>query len=184
MNADSKRPKLLTVPRSSFLLHCSLLRAVVIINEMRQTKGNDSMKSLQRCVAIILAAVALLAAVDEGCVGVVAMVRADEHFSVREYNLFHDVLHPLQHEALPKKDFKTIRARAAELVTRGRVIVRLGVPAGVQEREAFEKELKQFEKALAKFKADARKRSDARLEQSYNAVHDSFELLASMLPRK
>jgi hypothetical protein len=102
---------------------------------------------------------------------------------VREYNLFHDVLHPLQHEALPQRDFKRIRAWAGELVTRGRAIIRLGVPAGVGEREAFTKELKAFERALATFKADARKKSDARLETSYNAVHDTFEMLASMLPR-
>ncbi|HEX8492876.1 MAG TPA: hypothetical protein VF658_08555 [Pyrinomonadaceae bacterium] len=142
------------------------------------------MKRWQRCVAMMLAAFVLSAAFAEGGVGVAAKVRADEHFSVREYNLFHDVLHPLQHEALPKKDFKTIRARAAELVTRGRALVRLGVPAGVQETEAFRQELKQFEKALMKFRTDARKKSNARLEQSYNAVHDSFEMLASMLPRK
>lgn len=109
---------------------------------------------------------------------------ADEHFSVREYNLFHDVLHPLEHEALPKRDFKTIRARATELVTRGRAIVRLGVPAGVAETGEFQQQLKQFESALMKFKAAARKQSEAGLEQSYNAVHDTFEMLASLLPRK
>jgi hypothetical protein len=69
------------------------------------------------------------------------------------------------------------------LVTRGRAIVRLGIPAGVGERDAFAKELKAFERALATFKGDARKKSDARLEASYNAVHDTFEVLASMLPR-
>lgn len=141
------------------------------------------MKRLTTWGAIILAGVALLATMD-GRGACAAAAQPDEHFSVREYNLFHDVLHPLQHEALPQRDFKTIRARAAELVTRGRALVRLGIPAGVQETDAFRKELKQFEKALAKFRADARKRSDARLEQSYNAVHDSFEMLASMLPRK
>lgn len=141
------------------------------------------MKRLTTCGAIILTVVALLATMD-GRGACAAAVQPDEHFSVREYNLFHDVLHPLEHEALPQRDFKTIRARAAELVTRGRALVRLGIPAGVQETDAFRKELKQFEKALAKFRADARKRSDARLEQSYNAVHDSFEMLASMLPRK
>lgn len=113
-----------------------------------------------------------------------AAARAEEHFSVREYNLFHDVLHPLQHEALPKRDFKTIRMRAAELVTRGRAIVKLGVPAGVQETAEFEKELKNFETALSKFEVDAQQGTDAQLEESYNAVHDTFEMLASLLPRK
>ena len=133
--------------------------------------------------AFALIAIALMIAMVGQLAGATTTGRAEEHFSVREYNLFHEVLHPLQHEALPKKDFKTIRARAAELVNRGRAIVRLGVPAGVQETAEFQKELKQFESALLKFKADARRKSDTRLEESYSAVHDSFEMLASMLPK-
>lgn len=139
------------------------------------------MKRLTTEKVLMLAMALVLTAMPGASAG--ARGLADEHFSVREYNLFHDVLHPLQHEALPNKDFKTIRARANELVTRGRAIVGSGVPAGVQDRAAFEKALKTFEKALAKFKSDARKKSDARLEESYNAVHDTFEMLASMLPR-
>jgi hypothetical protein len=142
------------------------------------------MKLLTTDRVLMLAIFLLIAAMPGASAGVAAGNAADEHFSVREYNLFHDVLHPLQHEALPKKDFKTIRARANELGTRGRAIIKLGVPAGVQDKAAFEKELKTFEKALAKFKSDARKKSDARLEESYNAVHDTFEMLASMLPMK
>jgi hypothetical protein len=108
----------------------------------------------------------------------------EEHFSVKEYNEFHDVLHPLQHEALPNKDFKTIRAKAAELATRGEAIIKLGVPAGVKNTAEFEKELKNFTAAIAKFKSDAAKATDAQLEESYLAVHDTFEMLAHMLPRK
>lgn len=108
----------------------------------------------------------------------------DEHFSVKEYNEFHEVLHPLQHEALPNKDFKTIRARAGELTSLGEEIVKLGVPANVKDPAAFEKELKTFQDALSKFKTDATNSSDEMLEESYLAVHDSFEMLASMLPRK
>ena len=112
-------------------------------------------------------------------------VRAvDEHFSVKEYNEFHEVLHPLQHEALPNKDFKTIRARAGELTSLGEAIVKLGVPAKVKDIAEFEKELKNFSASLAKFKTDATNATDAKLEESYLAVHDSFEMLASMLPRK
>jgi len=40
-------------------------------------------------------------------------------FSVKEYDEFHKVLHPLEHEALPKHDFATIRAKASELITLG-----------------------------------------------------------------
>ena len=106
-------------------------------------------------------------------------------FSVKEYEDFHDVLHPLQHDALPSKNFKEIRARSALLIRRGRDIVRLGVPRGTSKknRVGFADELRKFSKALARFNADARGGTDTQLEASYSAVHDSFEMLAAMLPR-
>lgn len=113
-----------------------------------------------------------------------ALRATGEHFSVKEYNEFHDVLHPLQHEALPKKDFATIRARSGELTARGEAIVNLGVPADVKDAAEFETELKNFASALVRFKTDAANANNAKLEESYLAVHDSFEMLAGMLPRK
>ena len=113
-----------------------------------------------------------------------ALGATGEHFSVKEYNEFHEVLHPLQHEALPNRDFKTIRARAGELTTLGEAIVKLGTPAGVKEATEFQNELKVFAAAIAKFKTDAANANDAQLEESYLAVHDSFEMLAGRLPRK
>lgn len=108
----------------------------------------------------------------------------EEHFSVKEYNDFHEVLHALQHDALPKKDYKTIRDRAAELVSLGDAIVKLNVPAGVKEPAEYSKELATFRTALEKYKTDAAGASDEQLEKSYLAVHDSFEMLAAMLPRR
>ena len=115
---------------------------------------------------------------------VVSYAMAAEHFSVKEYNEFHEVLHPLQHDALPNKDFKTIRARATELVTLGEAIVKLDVPPGVADSAEFAKELRTFKTALDTFRSDAAGAPDAQLETSYLAVHDSFEILAEMLPRK
>lgn len=111
---------------------------------------------------------------------------ADEHFSVKEYNQFHDVLHPLEHEALPAKDFQRIRTNAAELVKRGKAIVQVGLPAGIpnQYHEEFRKELKKFESALESLSQHAKNGTDAQLETSFSAVHDSFEMLVGMLPRK
>ena len=111
---------------------------------------------------------------------------AEEHFSVREYNVFHDLLHPLEHEAVPAKDFQRIRTNAADLARRGDAIVRVGVPRGTAERyrEDFRKELKKFKAALGKLRKDAKRGTDAQLEASFSAVHDSFEMLAGMLPRK
>ena len=111
---------------------------------------------------------------------------ADEHFSVKEYNQFHEVLHPLQHEALPSKDFQRIRANAGKLVKRGQAIIRVGVPKGTasKHQQEFRQELKKFRNALDKFNRHARTGDDAKLETSFSEVHDSFEMLAGMLPRK
>lgn len=105
--------------------------------------------------------------------------------SVQQYEEFHDVLHPLEHEALPKGDFPRIRSQSALLVKRGKAMVKLGVPAGVIDtnKEQFATELNKFSEALAKFKTDAKKGTDDQLKVSYSAVHDSFEMLAGMLPR-
>jgi hypothetical protein len=104
-------------------------------------------------------------------------------FSVRQYEQFHDVLHPLQHDALPNKDFRRIRAKSTLLVKRGNAIVKLGMPRGVDSKEEFAAGLNKFREALAKFRSDAKKGTDEKLEASYSAVHDSFEMLAAMLPR-
>lgn len=111
---------------------------------------------------------------------------AGEGFSVKEYEDFHQVLHELQHEALPNKDFARIRSQAPELVKLGEAIVRLGVPQGTAAADvaAFEKTLKRFDAALVKFKSDAKTGSDEQLKVSFSVVHDSFEMLAERLPRK
>jgi len=111
---------------------------------------------------------------------------APQHgFSVKQYEAFHHVLHPLEHDALPKGDFKRIRAKSAQLYARGRAIVRLGIPAGTSEeqKDEFAKGLKTFSKALTKFRADARRGTNDQLKTSYSAVHDQFEMLAGLLPR-
>jgi hypothetical protein len=60
------------------------------------------------------------------------------------------------------------------------------MPRGTAERyrEDFRKELKKFKNALSKLRKDAKRGTDAQLEASFSAVHDSFEMLAGMLPRK
>jgi hypothetical protein len=103
-------------------------------------------------------------------------------FQIKEYELFHDVLHPLQHEALPQEDFQRIRSMANELVTRGKAIVKLGLPqAPNANRREFAKSLREFDRALARFKIDARAKNNSKLKKSYIAVHDSFEKLADLV---
>ncbi len=104
---------------------------------------------------------------------------------VKEYEHFHELLHPLEHDALPKKDFARIRLNAKDLVKRGEAIVKLGVPAGTAENSVteFRKELGKFGNALKQFSRFAKNGTDKKLEESFSAVHDSFEMLMGMLPR-
>ena len=140
------------------------------------------MKRFQVGIAFVLSALLVFVFVFSE----VTTSAAPQHgFSVKQYEEFHDVLHPLEHEALPKKDYRRIRANSALLVRRGQAIVKLGMPASMSEdnKEEFTKCLNTFSKALAKFRIDARKGTNARLKNSYSAVHDSFEMLAGTLPR-
>lgn len=128
------------------------------------------------CTALVLPAIFF---------GEYSTVVAQHGFSVKQYEEFHHVLHPLQHEALPMNDLRRIRNKSALLVKRGREIVKVGMPAslGQGNKEEFTKYLNSFSKALAKFENAARKGSNARLKTTYLAVHDSFETLAETLPR-
>jgi hypothetical protein len=120
------------------------------------------------------------------CLAVTATASVQQGFSVKQYEEFHEVLHPLEHDALPKKDFQRIRKQSATLVKHGKEIVAVGVPAGIggEQEVEFKKELTKFNGALNKFRSDSRRGSNSRLKASYSAVHDSFEMLASMLPRQ
>jgi len=91
----------------------------------------------------------------------------------------------LQHDALPNKNFKEIRAKSALLIRHGRAIVKLGVPRGTSKRNQaeFAQELRKFSQSLARYNTDVRHGTDTQLETSFSAVHDSFEMLVAMLPR-
>ncbi|MBA3438924.1 MAG: hypothetical protein H0T92_03535 [Pyrinomonadaceae bacterium] len=110
--------------------------------------------------------------------------QAKHHFAAKEFDAFHDVLHPLQHEALPNNDFRTIRAKATELASAGEAITKLPLPKGAKAGNAIKPQMKRFSTALAKFKRDAAAGTDAQLKESYVAVHDTFETLAGEWPRK
>ena len=95
------------------------------------------------------------------------------------------MLHPLEHEALPNKDYRRIRSQSGELVKRGKAIVKAGVPEALtgDKKTEFVNEMKAFDGALNKLKTAARRSNNSKLASSYSAVHDSFEKLMGMLPR-
>jgi hypothetical protein len=116
---------------------------------------------------------------------VVSAQAASPDSQIKEYKEFHDVLHPLEHESIPKKDYESIRAKAEDLVRLGNAIIKLGVPRGTQPSnvQTFERELTNFNKALKYFAKMSKGGKDEDLRLSFAAVHDSYEILAGMLPR-
>jgi hypothetical protein len=58
-------------------------------------------------------------------------------------------------------------------------LFQVGLPSGTpsKDQEEFRKELKKFEGALGDFSKHAQDGTDAQLEASFSAVHDSFEML-------
>ncbi|HSS22214.1 MAG TPA: hypothetical protein VLL54_19240 [Pyrinomonadaceae bacterium] len=106
------------------------------------------------------------------------------------YKRFHEVLHPLQHEALPQKNFAEIRRQSGELFKRGKAIVGLGIEqAPADLRKEFAKVLRKFDQALNTFSTDAKSGSDDELEKSFSEVHDLYEelemfVLAAPVPVK
>ncbi len=121
------------------------------------------------------------------CVAISSAGASVQHHSgPKEYEEFHDVLHPLEHEALPNKDYARIRSQSGELVKRGKAIVKTGVPGTFvgEKRAEFNAELRAFDAALNRLNTAARRSSNRKLAASYSAVHDSFEKLMGMLPRQ
>ncbi|HKO59948.1 MAG TPA: hypothetical protein VJV03_02210, partial [Pyrinomonadaceae bacterium] len=113
------------------------------------------------------------------------LAAAQHHSDPKAYEEFHDVLHPLEHEALPNKDYRRIRSQSGELVKRGKAIIKTGVPDALtgDKRSEFVLEMSTFNAALNQLKTVARRGSNSKLARSYSAVHDSFEKLMHMLPR-
>jgi hypothetical protein len=105
-----------------------------------------------------------------------------KEFGKAEFEAFHTVLRPLQHKALPAKDFKKIREKSELLVEKGEAIVNLGVPKNIEKTAEYEKALQSFSDALVKYKSDAKSGTDAELKKSYLAVHDLYERLMNYLP--
>lgn len=110
--------------------------------------------------------------------------RAHSAFNNPPFDRFHDILHPLQHEALPKNDFATIRREARRLVAAGRPLARMVIPLGIEDTAKFCEEQARFDDALKRFDRDAKRSDDAALKRSYTLVHDTFEEMAHLLPRR
>ena len=143
-------------------------------------------RNLRYSRAVLLFLFTMLSAVSFSTTIRATIHVADDSFGIKEYDDFHHVLHHLQHEALPKNDLAEIRSKSKDLIKLGEAVVKLGVPKGTKGEDAdkFQSKLTEFSKALEKYGTDAESGTDADLKNSYGAVHEKFEELADMLPKK
>ena len=108
--------------------------------------------------------------------------RGSESVAVKELDEFHELLHPLVHDAYPNKDFAAIRKaipglkRSAKLV-RAAVLPKELAPA----KHNYKKESRKLLKQLTELDKRKNKLSDEELGMKFMEMHDTFEELMGIV---
>lgn len=101
------------------------------------------------------------------------------HFAIKELDRFHDVLHPLVHDALPDNDFDTIRKNLDALMQEAEAIVNAALP---EKYEAKKREFGVLAEALVNQLAGLKETADdEELAMKFEERHGTFEQMAGML---
>ena len=137
--------------------------------------GRNIMKTL------LLVVMALLFA---GMTSVVAQTKAAKKkpaFAMKELKAFHDVLHPLVHDALPKSDFGRIRGGLEKLLEKAKAIQAAKLPKPLEGRsQEFENVSESLVAGLEDMVSMKDKVDDATIEKLFNEMHDTFEQLVEI----
>jgi hypothetical protein len=105
-----------------------------------------------------------------------------EHaFAMKELTDFHDILHPLVHDALPNGDYGTIRSQLDALLAKGKAILRAKLPPSLTpKRKELRKASNDLVKQLRELAAMKVAKDNASLERKFNEMHETFERLAGL----
>ena len=102
-------------------------------------------------------------------------------FAVKELKAFHDILHPLVHDALPKSDFGRIKKGLDKLLQKAIAIQKAKLPKELAGRkEEFKNTSNNLVTQLQDMVAMKDKVDDETLEKTFNEMHDTFEQLAEI----
>ena len=102
-------------------------------------------------------------------------------FTMKQVKAFHDVLHPLVHDALPKGDFAKIRNTLDKLLVKATAIQNAKLPKALAGRkQEFDDACNTLVTQLEEMNAMKDKVDDDTLEKSFNEMHDTFEQLAQI----
>lgn len=95
---------------------------------------------------------------------------------------FHELLHPLVHEAYPKKDFAAIRKGLPGLVTAGIAVKKASLPKEMAtKKNDFNKTSKKLVRQLTDLNKNKTKLSDEKFGEMFMEMHDTFEELMGMM---
>lgn len=108
--------------------------------------------------------------------------KSGHKFALKELKVFHDVLHPLFHDALPRGDFSTIRSKLHELHKDAVAIQKAKLPKKLAGRQ---KEFDNKSAVLVSLLGDMVSMKDivddATIEKMFNDMHEAFEGLAELM---
>jgi hypothetical protein len=108
--------------------------------------------------------------------------KMEHHFAIKELDSFHDVLHPLVHDALPEKDYEAIRSQLDKLLEYATAIDEASLP---EEYAPKNKEFKNLSKLLVsqinELQQLGEKSNEETFEAKFEEMHETFETLAHML---
>jgi len=102
--------------------------------------------------------------------------------TVKELDAFHELLHPLVHEAYPSKDFGTIRKALPNLITSATSLKNAAIPEGLVKKSEFKKGSAKLLKELVALNKKKGKLSDEAFGKKFMEMHDTFEELMGMVP--
>ena len=108
--------------------------------------------------------------------------KSEPAFALKEMNVFHKILHPLVHDALPNNDFAAIRSKLDTLLAEAKALQQAKLPKKFAGRkDEFDKQSAELVSQLTDLVSMKDIVDDATLEKLFNDMHESFESLGEIL---
>ncbi len=107
----------------------------------------------------------------------------DEHaMPVKELNEFHEALHPLVHESMPKGDLGAVRAKLDLLHKRAVAVQKARIPKEFASRtKEYDRLSAQLTKQVNELKALKKPEDKEAFTKTFDAMHETYEELAGLV---
>ncbi len=100
---------------------------------------------------------------------------------VKELNAFHVLLHPLVHDAMPNKDYATVKDALPKLIESAQTLLKAQLPKTIgPKKKTFRTETKKLLTQLTQLNRKKAELSDEQFEKNFAAMHETFEELMQM----